>query len=534
MKFPTLLFTLLWTISQFAQEPKLSNKFDVIVGDQYEETDGKIKMFVNYNKKVVAVNRHKDNLVIQRFDPISLKEIERKEYDKFFKDKRTEGFVIMKRIKGDILLFFSVWDKKSKTSKLQYQKISLADFSIGNPKNLIEQKGKIRGSYSFKTTLKKDKLLVKYWLKPEIKNDSKSFDKISINVFDENLNSIWRNIVEMPYSEKKMENLDYTIDTNDNFFMVAKVYNDNTDKDEKDRKPNYYLELFKISKESDRIIKNRIDSQNKLIDEIVLYEDVNSNIIITGTTKNPDSNGFFDYTYGQATGFFAIKLNENGTIGDFTNHDFTSVLLNKFVSKKQEKKNKKIRLKEDEKPSFRNLNIHTIVVNDDGSFLVLGEQYFKDLIISSSGKAQYEAYHYDDIMVAKINADGSLAWMDKLLKRQWGARKGTMSFTHMFAGEKHYLLYLDSEENLDFVDGEIPHKRWETKGGYFTVYIIDDETGEVTKEPIFDTHNVNGFKMEHFDTDKILSLSKSEILLEGFEGKKKDFLLKVTAKTKIE
>lgn len=408
----------------------------------------------------------------------------------------------------------------------------MKDLSLSDPKDLIIQKGKIRGDYSFKTTLKKDKLLVKYWLKPEIKNDSKSFDKISINVFDESLNSIWKKIVQMPYSEKIMENMGYTIDTHDNFFMIAKVYKDNTEKDKKNRKPNYYLELFKVSKESDKIVKNKIDSQNKLIEEIILYEDINSNIVVTGTTKNPDSKGFFDYTYGQSTGIFTVKLDKDGNIGNFTNHDFSSELMNKFVSKKQEKKNKKRSLKKDEKPAFKFLKIHTIVVNNDGSFVILGEQSYATERTSSSGKATFVTYHYGDILIAKVRPDGSLAWMDKLLKRQWGARKGSMSFTHMFAEEKHYLMYLDCEENLNILDGEEPHTQWESKGGYFTVYSIDDKTGEVMKEPIFNTHKINGVKMEHFHTDKILSLSKSQILLEGFEGRNKDFLLKVTAKPK--
>lgn len=39
-----------------------------------------------------------------------------------------------------------------------------------------------------------------------------------------------------------------------------------------------------------------------------------------------------------------------------------------------------------------------------------------------------------------------------------------------------------------------------------------------------------GPKLEHFRTDKILSLSDSEILIEGFESRNKDFLVKVTAK----
>lgn len=66
--------------------------------------------------------------------------------------------------------------------------------------------------------------------------------------------------------------------------------------------------------------------------------------------------------------------------------------------------------------------------------------------------------------------------------------------------------------------------------GVFAVYTINDKKGDIKKEAVFNTLDVKGAKLEHFDTDKILSLSDSEILSEGFEGRNKDFLVKVSAK----
>jgi len=89
---------------------------------------------------------------------------------------------------------------------------------------------------------------------------------------------------------------------------------------------------------------------------------------------------------------------------------------------------------------------------------------------------------------------------------------------------------LDNVKNLDLPEDKFPYKHWDGKGGYFTAYIINHETGEVKKEAIFNTRDFNDTNLEHFETDKILPLSDSEILIEGFEGRNKDFLVKVTAK----
>ncbi|OEK09605.1 hypothetical protein A8C32_12950 [Flavivirga aquatica] len=553
-----LFVLLLFSINIFAQDPKLSDNFTVEVGEEYGETDGKFKSFFKYNNKVVAINRHKDHLIIQRFDPITLKEVDRIEHEKFFKNKEKHGFEKIMRIGDNVILFYAKWNRKTQIESLEAQIISLDNLKIGKQKEIIRQEGKIAGSFrvtgnsffitkigtvdkfSYKTSFDEKTLLIEYRLKPKFRDDSKSYDRISINVFNENLELDWKGQVEMPYTEKKMNNEDYAIDKHGDFYMLASVYEDDSTDEKKKKKEgaNYHLELFKVKKNTNTIIKNEIKLGDKFIDEVMLYEDVEGNIVITGTSKNPDkgkSRVFFSTKEkGLATGVFTMKLNENGAVSSFKNYDFPLELLKKYATKKEKKKNKKISKEEDEKPGLRELKINSIVLNNDGSFLILGEQRYTVIrtSYSSTGKQRTTiTYYYRDILATKINADGTLAWMQKLPKRQIGKRgQGTMSFTHMFAGNNHYLLYLDNVKNLNLPEDKVPYVHTDGKGGYFTAYIINDKTGEVKKEAIFNTRDFNDTELEHFDTDKILPLSDSEILIEGFEGRNKDFLVKVSAK----
>ena len=547
MKFSSLLCTLFVTIGLFAQEPKLSDNFDVQVGELYDETDGGFKSFYSHNGKVVAINTQKSDLVVQVFDPETLKETDRIVHKKFLKDKQKSGFERIKRVGDNVILFYAKWSRKEQIESLEAQIFSLETLEFGEQKEIIRQEGKIAGDFqmyagtknkfSYSTSFDEDKLLIQYRLHPEFRRDEKNYDVMSINVFDSDLNSDWRSQVKMPFTEKKMNNEDFTIDKNGNFYMLASVYEDDStdEKKKREKNANYHLELFKVKRNTNSIVKNEIRIKDKFIDEVTLYEDANGAIVIAGTSKNPDvRKGLnWDKTKGSATGVFTVKLNEEGAMESFKSYDFPLAMLNKNASRKEKKKNKKRKSDEDEEPAFASLKLNSIVANNDGSFVILGEQRYVVVRTTHSKKGTRTTYryYYRDILATKIGADGTLVWMHKLPKYQVGSvGKSTMSYTHLFAGDKHFLVYLDNVKNLNLADDEFPHRHSDKHGGYFTAYIIDDTTGDVQKEAIFNTRDIQGRELEHFNTDKLLSLSKSEILIEGFEGRSKDFLVKVTAK----
>ena len=554
MKLPTLIFAFFLTIGAFAQEPKLSDNFEVQIGEMYDETDGRFKSFYNYKNKVVAVNSHKRDLVVQTFDPETLKETERIVHEDFLKDKQKSGFQRTMRVGDNIILFYSKWNRKQQVESLEAQVFSLETLQFGEQKEIIKQEGKIAGSfgvtssgglgttgkYNYSTSFDESKLLIQYRLHPKFRKDEKNHDVVSINVFNSNLEREWKSQVRMPYTEKKMNNEDFTLDKAGNFYMLASVYEDDTtdEKKKKEKNANYHLELFKIKKNTDEIVKSEIRIGDKLIDEVILYEDANSNIVVAGTSKNPDLRKGIDFskTQGSATGVFTVKLKENGSMESFKSFEFPLEMLNKNASRKEKKRNKKKENDKDEDPAFRGLQINSIVANNDGSFIILGEQRYIVVTTRTSSNGSMKSsvrYYYRDILATKIAADGSLEWMHKLPKNQVGSNgKGTMSYTHLFADDKHFLVFLDNVKNLTLADDEFPHRHSDKMGGYFTAYIIDDETGDIQKEAIFNTRDVKGEHLEHFDTDKVLSLSPSEILIEGFEGRDKDFLVKVSAKPK--
>lgn len=560
MKTTLLLLLTFISINLFSQDPKLSDNFIVKTGEEYKETDGVFKQFFKYKDYVVAINSQKKDLVIQKFDPITLKEVKRVDLKSFMK-KFPANFELV-QLGNKVTLFYEEWDRSKEIESLMAINISLEDLSVGNPQTVLTQKDRIAldpfngtaskyrrmspympsgSKYFFQKSNNDQKLLITYRMKPEKKRDTKSYDKVAINVFNTDLTLDWKTMVKMPYTERRMDNVDDAIDNFGNYFLITKVYEDDSysEKKRKEKTANYHLELFKIKKGSDEILKNKIEIGDNFIGKIALYDNGHGSMLLAGSCKNPKSGVFIPFIsnsdIGQPTGIFTVNLTEEGGIGTFKSYDFSMEMLNKNASRKEKRKVKKNKKDEDEKPSFGDLSIKNIAINSDGSFLILGEQeYIKvssNMNANGSMSSTTVTYYYKNMLAAKINADGTLAWMHKLAKNQSGHRgKSTMSFTHMFAGDFHFILYLDNVKNLELPDDEVPHRHTDRKGGYFTAYIINDKTGAVKKEAIFNVKDINDVEMEHFETDKILSLSDSEILIEGFEGRSKDFLVKVSAK----
>ncbi len=555
MKIKLLLFLLFIGIIMYAQDPKLSDNFIVEVGEEYKEVEAGFKKFYKFKDYVVVIKKQKKNLVIQKFDLITFKEIDRIIHEKFFKTKNIIQFEKILRVGNNIVLFYAKWDRKNKIESLEAQKISLETLEIGEQKEIIRQEGKVAGNfaakkvnsialklgtyrkYYYELSLDEKRLLIQYRLKPKFRDDSKSYDRITINVFNDDLELDWKGLVEVPYTEKKMNNKGYLIDVQGNFYMLASVYNDDStdEQKKKEKKANYHFELFEVKKGTNNIIKHKIDLEAKLIEEIGLIEDSESNIVLTGTFKNHDESvGVFGVKEGHATGIFTIKLNKEGEVSNFKSHDFPLELLKKYANKKEKKKIKKEENSKEVIPSFENLKLNLIAINNDGSYVLFGEQRYVEekFVTRSSGNMRtVYRYYYRDIFAAKINKDDSLAWMHKLPKSQVSRRgKENNSYSHKFLGNEHYILFWDNIKNINLPYDHAPYDSFGESGGYFTTCIINDKTGEVRREAIINGRGFNnGKKLGYIEMDDVFALSDSEILLEGTQDKK-NFLVKITTK----
>jgi len=525
-----------WTLNA---QTVSSKEITYEIGTPYPVVDAQSKDYFERNGTVITVKVRKKDIVIQKLDAASLKFQSVRIYNDLPKDFVQESIL---QIQGRLYYFYSVWDRSKETEQLFYREI---DFEKGtftsSGKILVKVRGKVTGTLAQKgfsigysgisvvdkfdlyTSADESKVLVKYRKKPKKRNDDISHDVIGFHVFDQSLEKLWSKEARMPYTEKKMNNLDYAVDAFGNGYMMTTVYLDNSTKlFKKDGSSNYRMELLKIDATSNELSKHKIGSENKFVTGVAMYEASKGEIICAGY-YNDDGRDESD-----AKGVFTTRLNNDGALEPLSTYEIPLEVLNQYVSKSRQTKNSKGKGGE-----FRNLEVRNLITDDQGGVVIIGEQYYlvSNTTAFNNSTSTSFTYYYNDILITRINPDGTLEYMRKLPKQQRGtAGKGGLSFQYFFKNGFHYMLYLDHIENLDApMDSRLPGVHRDGAGGYLTAYRVDDLSGEVDKISILnmrDVPQVKSKELYQFSVNRILNLSEDEFVIEFYKKKKEDVLVK--------
>lgn len=538
--FLPLLLILLTTdllIAQYYED----NTALVDVGKPYRVIDAAHKHYFHKDGQILTVKIDGKTIFLQKIDAGTLSFIQVKEYEDMPKDFQIEA---IEEFNDRFFLFYSLWDNSKELEQLFYREIDFVQGTfIGQGTKIVEVEGKLAGllapknrinffwtvgvvdKFDFQFSHGEDNMLVQYRMKPAKRRDAINHDIIGMSVFDKDLNLLWKKEVEMPYTEKKMNNLDYSIDSEGNTYILASVFDDNsTDiKKSKDGEANYHIELLRIKANSSEIKTTPITLADKFISEIALFESPANYMVCAGFYNKGKE-------LDDASGIVIFKVGAEGEIYDLASYEIPLDVLNQYARNKDQRKNARKEAKD--KAEFEDLDLRELRIDKEGNIILIGEQAYTvtHTYYSSNGRSTTTtSYHYDDLLLTKINADGTFGWMKKLPKKQKGfAGRGGMSYKYIPGENSHYLLFLDNFKNLELALDKVPEEHLDGRGGFLTAYKVDDTDGETSKISLLDTRDVKGMEVYQFMTSRIVQLNlKNEFVVEVYKKKKEDVLLKV-------
>ena len=351
----TILSSLLLAVCAFGAQAQVttSKEFEVSVSQPYEVVDASTKRSFTNGTDVLTVKVGGYKATIQKFTGDNLNCVSVKGDPKLEK-----GFLFeeLLQIDGKVYLFYSVWDKANTTEQLFKREIDFesGDFTgpgekmfgvskkitrVVDPMNAVVNNTSMIGGFggmaipkfSFQQSNDKSHLVVRYRIKPEIKDDTKNYDVIGMYVYNKSVDEVWHKEFKMPFTESKMDNLDFSVDKEGNGYFLTKVYKGDRPKErDSDKDPNYTIQLFKADGDGE-LETSEIDVKGHFISGINLFEDPKGYMVCAGYYRKDIKKG--------VDGVFLAKLKKDGEVETVISHEIPLEVLNTYISKRAQEKN---------------------------------------------------------------------------------------------------------------------------------------------------------------------------------------------------
>jgi hypothetical protein len=523
----------------------LSKDYEYKISEPYEEVDADDKYYLSGDGKLISVKIDKRDIYVQRYNTDKPGLASEKKYEDAYPKNAVVERILF--INGKAVLFYTQWDGSNKKEQLYIQEIDMDKGEFDGPaKLLLKIDGKVSGVGSGRVmdfnlvdkfivyrSFDHKSFLVKYRRIPEKKDDKKSFDKIGLVAFDGNMNQLSSREITMPYTERRMDNLDFQVDNQGNLFLLTKVFHDDSNDDKKrkkDEEANYHIELFTLKSGSDKLITTKIENKDKFINKLWIFDSPKGDLIAGGYFSNGNGKDFEI----SCDGVITFKMKADGTVYDQFTYDIPVELLNEYETNKTKRKNER-KEENGEGAKFTNLKLTDLEVREDGGITLVGEQQY--IVVKSysgmngSSGGTSVTYYYNDILITKILPDGKLSWMKKIPKAQAGHKgQGGMSFQYFDNQKDHFLVFLDNVKNINLPVDKTPALHTDGQGGYLTAVKISDTDGSFTKGSILNSRDAGDFNLEKMKMDAVIKLNDNTFFIESYKKRGEDILLKVILK----
>ncbi|HEY9083919.1 MAG TPA: hypothetical protein VIN73_11340 [Vicingaceae bacterium] len=538
MKKALILINLfLITFILFAQKKGLENNKVLMNGEAYGTKPIMISFYKSFlfeeENMIFDIFISNKNIHLRKFN-LSTLDIEKSEsFDLFTKEVSLEKVL---KIKDRIFMFYALreGDFNNYKESLYYREIDPNTCSFeGKGKLLINTDFEVTSVYesgypsynNFEIKLTDDNELMAVSYKIDKLKKEKAI--YCYKVFDAEFNLQWEKDITMPHDIEYIEGIDFSIDNQGDIYSAFNVY-ENKNKQFKDSKLQkaFEIELYKIEKSSATPYYYTLKIDSNYAANSVKFVQTEEGVKCVGLSS------FIGYNnrFSDPSGFF--MFNPQDSISEIKNYIIPDsiIYLNEKASTITTQESIKRRYGKNKFKSYiSNLSIERVQVLKDGSVLLVAEQSrtvnrsgFIPLASSTILLIQDFNMMFESAYFTKINKDGSLAWIDKLVKKQETDMQITVDGYNKLGKDmviiedenKINIIYNDHLKNLSLNNSKPPKRLKNRRNGVLLKYSINKISGNSTKDFFSKSNKINDVKVSQFNTSCFVTEYEGSVVFE--------------------
>lgn len=401
-------------------------------------------------KKAYGIKSN-DNYELVTYDANTLKEKARVPFELKKGDKSLQLHDVEKLAGDKVWVFSTFTNKKKKKVYLFAQTFDSARKKLNDDRKMIAERPIDKYSFwgsSFSTSFKiyhspdKSKILIVNF--KDIKKKEKV--KISVAVYDSEMNKLWTKKIALPSTAKKTQLSDLGIDNDGNLFFVGSITNDTKGKK---KEVNYKQKVFMYTNNgADRKIKTlKLKKDQWMSYDAVLW--------VTESGKLLYYNSYSWHRKSGATEFMIATIDmQSGEIEQTKKYKFPVKWVAAGKSSKGVESIKKSiakkRFKYHKHLTFKKL-VHDRKSERSTIFLEDFELIEKGGGMDAKGHVSrtYYVFKYLEIIAIQVDKDGEVIWKNSIDRSQESARDNYQSYLPIVNNGKAYILFNDSKKNIE-------------------------------------------------------------------------------------
>ncbi|HXC05277.1 MAG TPA: hypothetical protein VNZ86_11030 [Bacteroidia bacterium] len=334
-----------------------------------------------------------------------------------------------------------------------------------------------KGSFGFVVSEKEKHILIIH-AEPTGRNN---FSRFSCKVFDPDMNLQWSKMLDMPHPDNQFHLVKTAVDSNGNIFLLANIDKDKDWMNSNKHKPAFSYSILAYYPAHNQLKEYTIDLDDKFISDITFKINPAGDLICTGFYSKSSETS--------QAGCFFVKIDTQTTeVAEHSVKEFGKDFLLDFMSDRKAEKGREL----------YNFNIDHLLLREDGSAIMVAEQYFMDMVsyynpASHSYNYSYH-YYYNDILVLGFDPKGELTLQKKISKYQHSVNdQGPYaSFVLADGGTMLHFIYNDNPENIRRTESEIGkgHLTSMSDPSHSVVVMVSmDMKGNTQRTQLLDNHS---------------------------------------------